>query len=254
MIDLAKLFDAYSRKARLYPALITLMPVGVAVLSLFPSLLQKELLGVLVGAAASIGLLFLLADIARTMGKRAEKHLLVEWDGWPTTRWLRHSDPNLPGPTKARYLEFLGRSVPGIRLPTAAAERRAAASADEVYRSAVDWLREQARQKGYGLVEIENANFGFRRNLYGLKPIGIALASAVAILAMALSLIKGSWAVGLPGSAAFQALIGAGWELKVSLFFACVSLAGWLFVVDKAWVKASTDAYARALLACCDTL
>ena len=56
-----------------------------------------------------------------------------------------------------------------------------------MYASAVKWLQERCRGKAFPLVEKENAEYGFRRNLRGLKPIGIT-ACLVALLISALAI------------------------------------------------------------------
>jgi hypothetical protein len=69
MTNLASLFDSYSRQARLYPALISILPaIGIG-LSILPSL-AGSVGGTLVAIAGSCGLVFLLADMARSRGKR----------------------------------------------------------------------------------------------------------------------------------------------------------------------------------------
>lgn len=86
MTDLLKLiFDAYSRQARLYPALLTLVPPLTLIAALWPDLLTLTSLPGLVGFTAAFGVLYALASFARSRGKQVEKRLLKVWGAWPTT-------------------------------------------------------------------------------------------------------------------------------------------------------------------------
>jgi hypothetical protein len=140
MTNSLALFDDYNRQARLYPALLGVLPLLVALLAWYPSLLTTNIGTTLVTIAGSCGVLFGLSIFSRSCGKRAENRLLKAWGGWPTTLWLRHSGEHLPPPTKQRYHKALARSVPDIRLPSAAEETANPTLADESYRSAVEWL------------------------------------------------------------------------------------------------------------------
>jgi hypothetical protein len=253
MIDLSKLFDPYSRQARLYPALLTILPATVTVLAWFPNLSLASIGGVLVTLAGSCGLLFLLADTARTRGKEIEPKLLRLWGGWPTTIWLRYSDAHLPRLVKDRYHAFLSERANSGKLPTADEEKKDPSAADEVYDAAVFWLREQTR--GDPLVEKENATYGFRRNLLGLKPMGLPVGLAALLGSVVATVLFGKtfrtgWSPDVLSAIAKHtspALIGA-------MTFALLACVGWLTVVRSKWVRAAGDQYARALLAYCDKL
>jgi hypothetical protein len=258
MIDLARMFDNYNRYARLYPALIALLPAVITVLVRYPIILTSNAAASLMTVAVSCGLLYLLAAIARSLGKNVERRLLQQWGGWPTTLWLRHSDSNLPRQTKERYHATFVRRVPGLRLPGADEERADPAGADDAYRSAVEWLKEQCRGKDYPLVEKENADYGFRRNLLGLKPLGLVLAST-GLMASAIWI---GTAVGLRledlSSRQWQAIAE---QLRESpaplmgvLLLNASGLVFWICVVRDTWVRQAGDQYARALLANCDRL
>jgi hypothetical protein len=117
-----------------------------------------------------------------------EKRLLAEWNGWPTTIWLRHRDDNLPQLVRARYHAFFARNVPLYVTPTKQQEAADPKAADAIYASAVKWLQERCRGKAFPLVEKENAEYGFRRNLRGLKPIGLT-ACCAALLISALAIL-----------------------------------------------------------------
>lgn len=249
MIDLARLFDAYGRQARLYPALFTFLPAIVFAAALFPSLLLGSVGPALVAVAVACGAIFLLADVARSRGRRLEPLLRREWGGWPTTIWLRHGSDHLPAPTRARYHAHLAANIPGLSFPTEHEEASDPTAADAMYSSAIEWLKERAR--GDALVERENASYGFRRNMLGMKPVGIAIAllSIVGGLLIAASHERQNATI-----LAFirSAVSGTPATIFGSITLSIVVLIIWLFVVNRSWVRDAGNAYARALLAMCD--
>jgi hypothetical protein len=99
-----------------------------------------------------------------------------------TTKLLRHRDISIDAPTKARYHRALGNSVPGLKMPTPADELAHPETADAVYRSVTRRLAEARRGPNFPMISYENASYGFRRNMLGLKPIAIVLAFLVAVL------------------------------------------------------------------------
>lgn len=258
MISPASLFDSYGRQARLYPGLLTLFPPLLTAIAWFPQLISSSVGATLLTIASSCGLLYGLAVLSRTQGKRTEKRLLREWGGWPTTLWLRHSSEFLQPQTVARYHAYFGANVPGLRLPSAEEESRDGASADLAYSSAVKWLQEQARGKDFPLVEKENAEYGFRRNLRGMRPIGLALCLLAATLS-ATAILQGHRdltiaLVDLSGAQCWQALTGVSPPIVGATIVDVIAIAGWLIIARDQWVRDSGDQYARALLATCDKL
>lgn len=176
-----KFFDSYSRVARLYPSLLAFAPILWSALALFPSFLESFGHGAaFVTVAACIFYFF--SSLSRSLGKRAEPKLLSRWDGWPTTTLLRHRDTSIDTHTKARYHRSL-EAMTGLVFPTLEKERLEPKHADDVYRSATKKLIEQRRGTQYALLHGENASYGFRRNLYGLKPL--AVVEAVILIALA---------------------------------------------------------------------
>jgi hypothetical protein len=258
MIDLSKLFDSYSRQARLFPGLLTLFPIILTAIAWFPRLVTSSCGATLVTLGTSCGILYGLSVLSRSRGKKMEKRLLAEWGGWPTTIWLRHRDDNLPSPVRARYHAFFARNVPLFVAPTEQQELADPKAADAMYASAVKWLQERCRGKAFPLVEKENAEYGFRRNLRGLKPIGLTACFA-ALLISALAILWQNEPL-LPALASLSArpLLAVLSAVKPTALGAiCVDIAaivGWIAIARDGWVRSAGDQYARALLACCDTL
>ncbi len=180
---LSKLFDNYNRTARIYPALLALGPIIWSAVALSPKLVDD--LGhstALVVVAAC--LLHFLSNVARLLGKSAEQKLIALWGGWPTTILLRHRDPTIDPTTKARYHRSLSLLCDGLALPTKEQEARDPGAADEIYRSATKRLIERRRGPEYQLIHTENALYGFRRNLFGLRRL-ITVIAVVALVTMA---------------------------------------------------------------------
>lgn len=255
MTDLAKLiFDPYSRQARLYPALLTLIPLLVTVWTLWPEAIDLATVKGLGGIGVAFGGLYALASYARSCGKRVEKRLLADWGGWPTTIWLRHRSTFLQQPTLARYHQHLHDHVPNWVRPTPQEEQTDPQRTDMQYASAVDWLKEQCRGKNYPLVESELAEYGFRRNLRGLRGTGIVQCLAGIFVAFAVTAYRDAGELNVAVFLDPHHL----WELisrsaaGLAILFNAISVTLWLMVVRDNWVRESADHYARALLANCD--
>ena len=184
--------------------------------------------------------------------------MLAEWGGWPTTIWLRHRDDNLPPPLRARYFAFFARNVPRFVAPSEQDEAADPKAADAMYASAVKWLQERCRGKAFPLVEKENAEYGFRRNLRGLKPIGLAACFVALLIAGLANVWQNATLLPALASLSTKPILAALSTVKPAALGAiCVDIAaivGWITIVRDSWVRGAGDQYARALLACCDTL
>jgi hypothetical protein len=239
---ITQLLDPYSRQARLYPALIVICPAALLILAWFPALWTT--LGVIASLASSFGLSLLLSQVARDRGKRLEPALYESWGGKPSVALLRHHDLRIDEHTKARYREFLGAHLPELRLPTAVEEEADPKAADRAYQSATAWLLTQTRDtKRFAILFKENISFGFRRNLWGLKPIGLVVVLAACIVGTAVIGYR-FWA-GQIVPAPDVVIVTAGlWVLLII----------WVALVTPEWVRIPADAYGAQLLAACDTL
>src|SRR5258707_15615231 len=141
----SKVTDPYDRQARLYPALLCLLPLLALIAHLYaPN--ASALTGV-VTLAVSCGGLFLMTNICREMGKRLEGRLYQEWGGKPTTQLLRHRDGVLDSLTKRRYHAFLAAKI-NATFPDAEEEKRDPTKANETYQSGARWLLDHTRPDG----------------------------------------------------------------------------------------------------------
>jgi hypothetical protein len=254
MEDLKNLFDPYSRQARLFPALLTLFAPLLTALAWFPELVTSNIGSILLTLATSCGLLYAGSSLARGKGKIVEKRLLQEWGDWPTTYLLRHSS-RLDSHTRGRYHHYLSAHVPGLTMPTADEECRDPAAADAAYASAVKWLKEHVRKKA-PLVDKENAQYGFRRNMRGMRMLGL-VSALIALLAslIVIGTQVSTWPTALSEFKPFladlhQAATASIWGAVVVDFLV---ILGWAFVVNDEWVKAGGEQYAEALFATCES-
>lgn len=258
MIDISKLFDPYSRQARLFPGLLTLFPIILTAIAWFPRLVTSSWGATPVTIATSCGLLYGLSVLSRSRGKKVEKRLLAEWGAWPSTIWLRHREELLPPPVLARYHAFFAKNVPFFVTPNPEQERADPKAADAMYASGVKWLQERCRGKAYPLVEKENAEYGFRRNLRGLKPIGVAACLAALLISVLTVVWRYDNIIPAVSSFSMSAPLAALAAIKPAAIGAIcvdlVALTAWFAVVRDDWVRDAGDQFARAVLACCDTL
>ena len=234
MIDLTKITDPYERKARIYPGLICLFPIIITVFVVYPKIFH--LWSSLAALAVSFGLLQLLAHLSRDRGKQLEVTLFQEWGGMPSLRLLRFRDQTIPKPAKQRYHAILSEQT-GINPPSQELENDKPAEADEIYLSWSDYLRGKTRDSNkYPLVFKENVNYGFRRNIFGLRILCL-LASMVCWAAI---ILKGFQLYRT--SATINATIIS--TAAIIALYLCI----FLFIINKQWVKLPADAYARQLL------
>lgn len=237
------LFDSYNRKARLYPALITLSPIIWSASLLIPNYSLD--ITKIATALLIICFLFLLANITRSFGKFVEEKLLNEWGAWPTTIMLRHRDHRIDTLTKSRYHAALSAICDGIQFPTAIEEQKSPNIADECYRTAINQLIELRRGPQYKILNDENTSYGFRRNLLGLKPF------ALMISFMAASITGFAWWVSIPEETSFDSVIAAVRNAPVLPIFVIVdTMYFFLFilVIRKTFVLQAAYEYSAALL------
>jgi hypothetical protein len=235
------LTDEYDRKARLYPALLLVAPVVGAGVALSSSVLPvlESLLPVLVGCGGA----FLLSQLARDAGKKKEKHLFEMWDGMPSVTIFRHRDSRLTAVTKARYHKILSGLVEGAKAPTVQQEQNDPGAADATYSAWSDYLRVNTRDaKAFPLLSCENASYGYRRNVFGLRRVGAAVSLLSCIVC------------GIRLYIVYKSTSGYDWATMIAGGFAAILLLIWLFCFTANWVRLAADSYAKRLAECAETL
>jgi len=226
--------DLYTWNARITPTFIVLLPLAIACGLWFPDVPVAERLGAVL--IAPLVLAALLGQLGRDMGYRRQSKLWQEWGGAPTTQLLRHRNSALNPELRGRYQRNLTRLDPTLRMPTAEEEESNPVGADHLYEAATRMLISKTRDRErFPLVYKENTNYGFRRNLWGLKPIALPL-GVVSVLAC-----LGTPAVWTTGRVTVSAewLIGTGTSV---LLLVC-----WIFVFTSGWVRIPATAYAERL-------
>lgn len=237
--------DQYNRTARLFPAVILLAPIFVAVCFLIPSVLEiPASYNFMTGLVAFI-FLPVFANYTRKRGQKAQERLVAKWGGLPTELILKgNNTKRVSDDTRKRYINFLTSKLKtnsnlvnvdiGVKSINIA--------------SAVDWLRNNTRGKDFDLVAKENATYGFYRNLLGVKVEAITIAFSMIIFSSIyhFDCLK-NFGLIIPNHMSdinFYSLLA--FELGYIAFFI-------FFIHDDAARKAGDD-YAVALLGGCDTL
>ena len=233
--------DQYDRNARLKPALLVVLPAALAIVALAPD--------AIVGWGGGIALIvqaggsMLLAQVVGDIGKKKEPKLFSIFGGRPTERMLCHKH----APNKILLADRhrkVAKLLPGVKIPTADAETKDPEAALEIYTACLDKLRGHARtaKERHPHVHSENIHYGFRRNLWGVKPHGITV-TAIALM------IVGAQVVG-------QLMAHQPIPLVQPVVAAIdvLMLVVWIFLVTPAWVMRAATLYAERLLEVLDTL
>ena len=237
----SKFIDSYDVKARFFPALLaTLGPISsfVYFFQFDVGTAKIAISGAVVGA-----IIVFLCQLSRSFGKNLEGRLLKEWGSFPTTKLLLYSETNLPSVSLERYRKILELLIPQLVFVKKEDEVAHIDKAKDVCESAVAWLRNNTRDtKKYHLIFTENVNYGFRRNLRGLKWIALLIhLAALAVLGGSIFLEYGFEYERYPMTFLVSCIINA---VCFSLLICCVT---------KNFVKQAAYAYAFALLSACDT-
>lgn len=197
----------------------------------------------LAGLISFFGLGELLAQVGRDLGKRKEPELFKGWGGKPTNRYLSHLHSPLSPHTLERYHKRLRNLLSDLRIPTRSQEMADPAAAEQIYQSCTDYLRDRTRDKAaFPLVFAENVNYGFRRNLWGMKCIGIVLT----ITGVLGCIGRIAWDMRCHQAVQPLGFGGAG--------IGSLLLILWLFRFTPAWVKTAGDAYAERLFECLERI
>jgi hypothetical protein len=240
LLGAGRALDAYSIRARWAPVLLVVLPPLTLCFALVPGLPAWYKMWPLLGVTAIV---VLVDQLGREGGRRLQPELWASWGGAPTTAALRHRDAANPILLARQHERIAG--IIGHALPTADEERADPIGADHVYQAAIAVLiaRTRGRRQEYPLIFSENCNYGFRRNMLGLRRWGMLLATVTGILALAAIAISLAGLVPLP-------LAPSGVTLVTSVAAATI----WWLVVTPGWVLAVAKAYAERLIEAAETL
>jgi hypothetical protein len=242
MKEAGGILDMYNLRARMFPMFLVLGPVWLGLAAWLP--LDYKTIGSIVSLLATLGVSTLMQQLARDAGKSKEQRLYDLWGGKPSVRMLFYAHSKLNRQTLARCHAKLKQLAPELRIPANLQEEtQNSADALFAYESCNDLLISKTRDKEkFGLLFEENMNYGYRRNLWGLKPWGIltAVLGLVAATAhAALDLRQGGEFPAVPVACAVVALL---------------LLVIWTAVVTPDWVRRAAEAYAQRLITSCDQL
>lgn len=248
---LEKYFDRYTILARIMPGFAALTP---AIIYVYLQYNFFNINGVGIASIFIIAVITLIARISRDLGKKREDKLFKEMGAPPTTILLRYSDSEIDCLTKDRYHLFLNNNIPNLNLPlNLNDELEDIVGNDEKYTSAIRWLRNKTRnKKDYPLVFKDNVNYGFVRNLYGLKSSSLLLYTGLFIL----ELIR---CLNIKSKEAFILLLSKGFinvlsQISIGLILIFFTIFIFIFYINKKMFISSAKAYARSLLEVCESI
>lgn len=230
--------DAYARRARIAPAVVVAMPL--VVLAAATAFIHLQLAGGVTIIAGAY--LVLVEQLSRDAGRRIQDGLWEAWGGSPTLRRFRYAGSSSVPATDRLHRQT--SDLVGWELPTQAEEEAAATAADGEYNRATAQIRDRIHNhpdpKRFSMLQKENANYGFRRNLVGLRGWGI-VASLAGLVAVVIALVS-------EGSYAHRAGVAA-----VPVGYSAVSLI--FFVLLPAdWPRLPGEEYADRLVGAIQTL
>ena len=215
--------------------MLAIVPVAIFVAAILPE--GMSLKGILLRFTPFVALAalsFVASQIGADFGRRLEKRLWTKWGGPPTTRFLRHRNHEYNDITRHTLHERM--SLLGFKVPTEDDESHDPKYADDCYAAFVAEIRRSTRDKRkYPLVHKRLIDYGFRRNMLGLKWVGLGIAVTVSLLCILHILWK--WDVaGLVNPIFF-----------ISVFSTGIAI-GWLTLVKEKVVSLGAERYADSLL------
>ena len=228
MNQILNLFDAYNLRVRFSVGLILITPVIISIYLLIPDASNFSFTVIIL--ILCFGLCNLMMSLSR-FAKCFPKLM-------PAQQMLMPNDKTLNPITKKRYHEFLSSKIKNLTF-----KNETVATLNSC-KSAVSWLISQTRDSNsFPLIKEETINFGFSKNLYGLKNLGIAISAFLTILQTTIIIAKVHLKFGF---VEYTNLIPS---TLISFLFTVI----WIFFINKEWVKNSGFKYAKTLLSACDS-
>lgn len=229
-LQFVALSDRYERKARLLPGLLL-----AAAPALTMGTILQEFTTWYTAAGSAVGVEFLaailLGQYARSRGRVAEDKLWKAWGGPPTTRWLRPSDETCSNQQKVKWRSAIKR-ITGLSLPASMPDGVSQDHFDRQIADTTRQLRYSLRSQPEAVIlAIHNEDYGFARNLYGVRWFWFMLCVAC--------LVGSGVAFGL-GLRPYMGTVVALSSVIVSLLIACE-------LPD--YVRRCADRYAESLFA-----
>lgn len=223
------LLDPYHIRARLCPSIILFAPFAITAFFCFDEVFSFASSTVLM--ALFLAFTNYLPIIQRLTQRRKQKFVNY------AAEFLTTQDSTLNPVTKQRYYDKLA-SLDNSFLPFSSPS-----DSDEFQNcctSAISFLRERTRKNH--LIQEENINYGFCKNLYMSKNAGILFSISCNILIAVYAYIR------------YSAFSATPLELHFSFFANLLLLLFWIFGINKQAMENSATHYAKALLSTLDSL
>jgi hypothetical protein len=237
-----KFLDAYTLRARLFPAVLAAAP-ALAALALLISW-EKIALSNMISTGALLVILFALADFARKQGLRIEPGVYDEMGGKPSITMFRRADSTIDEHAKDQYRQFVGDKINRVA-PSAQDEITDQTAADTFYEQVGIWLRANTRDaKKFPILWNELVSYGFRRNLLGLK--WPALAINIIVVLICAFVLRRRESLDMSDDLVMRTV--------VVLIIAAIHASYIALVVTRESVKQAASSYGRELILSCQTL
>lgn len=233
------LFGSYQLRARVEPLLLVAFPVAVLAYVLGA---PDDLIGRVGVTVATFGVATLLTLLARDRGRRIEADL---WDGWggPPTTTMMLSTSGAPSPNLAAHRRHVRRLLPDVEPLTDERDRADPTGSRRTIEQYVTHLRERTRDRQrFPIVFDANVGYGFRRNVLGLRPVGLVVAGATAAASI------GALVLVLRGDLE-RPVTG----VVLALGVAATAAVMWMRASSE-WVRVQANRYADALLAAAEAI
>lgn len=231
--------DAYTLQTRVAVALLATAPALALGIVILPTLPGAQKLWSLL----AVGVTSYAANVARRWGNRVQPSLWEGWGGAPTTQRLRFRGADSPSEVGRRHA-LCDKVLDGCQLPSRLEEEADPEAADAEYRAAMGRVINLVREAPeFRLLEKENRNYGFARNLLGIRWIGVGC--AVVVLAACLGFVAWQMRGGQELSAA--------WLVAFPGMVAVLSLLAWTQVGSE-FVRRPAEAYADRVVEALDDL
>jgi len=228
---------SYTFQARRVPVATVAVP---PIVLLGAGIVTTTGLGTASGAVLAV-VAAIAGQLGRDKGKRLERALWASWGGSPTMQRLRFRAGSRADRVERLHARIA--TITGEVLPTADEETADPEAADDRYAEASATIRALTRDRSrFGLLFGENVSYGMRRNLLGLRRIGVVFAVLV--------ILAGGLLLSLAGGSLSEraARYGPGAAAGV------LALVFWIFVVTPSWVKLTAEAYADQFVGAIDIL
>lgn len=236
-----KIFSLYIFQARIVPGIALLAPCIFFINYVIIKFNVEIIVPIVLTNIFFAVFITIIANIVRDIGKRAEEKLFAEWEGAPTTRFLRYRNDEYNKYNKERVKRYFKMRFNGIKMPTEDDERKNPEDADEKYKAYVNELRALTRihSKNY-LLPAENRNYGMWRNLWAIKIHAIVLNILIPVAAIIFRI--------------FMPKIIDNIMLIVFLIISLVLALFWILLVTKKKIKLVSECYAKSLFETCTVL